>query len=171
MTPVRGIPRIVGARYGPSVTDGGTFVPEGFVAPHELSMPQFRLLPLAPEHNEADYAAWTSSIDHIRTTPGFVGGSWPHPMSLDENRGDLTMHAAHFTVGVGFTYTVVDPDDGDVIGCVYIYPAADDPSVAYVRSWVRASKAELDEPLARAVSDWLASDAWPFPAVQYEGRD
>jgi hypothetical protein len=171
VTPVRRIPRIVGARYGPSVTEGGTFVPEGFIAPRHLSTPQFRLEPLAPEHNEADYAAWTSSMDHIQATPGFGESDWPHPMSLDDNRGDLTMHAAHFTLSLGFTYTVLDPEDGDVIGCVYIYPAADDPQVASVRSWVRASKAELDEPLAQAVGTWLASDAWPFPAVRYEGRD
>ena len=41
-----------------------------------------RLSPLGPEHNASDYAAWTSSIDHIRATPGFPDGSWPHPMPV-----------------------------------------------------------------------------------------
>jgi len=154
------------------VTESQPFVPDDFRVPDGLVTDRFRLEPLGPEHNAADYAAWTSSFDHIRSTPGFTDRSWPHPMSLDENLGDLTMHAAHFTLGVGFTYTVidVDVDDGDVIGCVYIYPVDDAPTVAQVRSWVRVSHAELDAPLAQAVAQWLASDAWPFPEVRYTGR-
>ncbi len=47
------------------------FVPPGFEPPPLLGTSQFRLEPLGPEHNEADYAAWTSSIDHIKAMPGF----------------------------------------------------------------------------------------------------
>jgi hypothetical protein len=54
---------------------------------------------------------------------------------------------------------------------VYIYPAEDVVHDAKVRSWVRASRAELDIPLWRAVTDWLASDAWPFANVLYASRD
>ena len=36
-------------------------------------------------------------------------------------------------------------------------------------SWVRASHAQLDTPLWRAVSEWLASD-WPFGSVEYALR-
>ena len=50
---------------------------------------EFRLEPLGPEHNAADYAAWTASIGHMQTTPGFAGTGWPHPMSLAENLRDL----------------------------------------------------------------------------------
>jgi hypothetical protein len=38
-----------------------------------------------------------------------------------------------------------------------------------VSSWVRATDAHLDEPLYRAVSDWLAVD-WPFERVVYDPR-
>jgi hypothetical protein len=38
-----------------------------------------------------------------------------------------------------------------------------------VRSWVRASRAELDAPLFRTVSTWLA-EAWPFERVDYAPR-
>jgi hypothetical protein len=38
-----------------------------------------------------------------------------------------------------------------------------------VYSWVRASRADLDGALWRAVSDWLASD-WPFDSVAYAAR-
>ena len=86
---------------------------------------QFRLEPLGPQHNESDHAAWTSSIEHIRATPGYPDGRWPPAdgMTLEENLADLRRHAGDFTRGVGFTFTVLDPDDNDVIGCVYIYPS------------------------------------------------
>jgi hypothetical protein len=146
------------------------FVPAGFVPPAGLDHPAFRLRPLGPQHNASDYAAWTSSMDHILASPGFVGHGWPHPMTLEENGADLARHAADFAARTGFTYTVLAPDDDEpptVIGCVYIYPA--DGVDARVRSWVRAADADLDETLARAVSDWLAV-AWPFGRVEYAGR-
>jgi len=147
------------------------FVPDGFVPPAGLVHPQFRLRPLGPEHNESDYAAWTSSIEHIRSTPGFPDGDWPHLMTLDENRGDLERHAADFEARRGFTYTVLAPDDADpptVIGCLYIYPTK--RGTVSVQSWVRAADAELDLVLAEAVTAWLA-EAWPFERPDYVGRD
>jgi hypothetical protein len=38
-----------------------------------------------------------------------------------------------------------------------------------VRSWVRASRPELDVQLWRAVTDWLAAE-WPFDGVAYAER-
>ena len=126
---------------------------------------------LGPEHNAADHAAWSASIDHIRATPGFHGRDWPpvDGMSLEENLADLERHARDFAERVGFTYTVLAPDGEDVLGCVYIYPARDERHDAAVSSWVRADVAELDAVLHAAVSRWLA-DAWPFAAVDYADR-
>src|SRR5215470_111974 len=101
------------------------FVPVGFDPPTSLATGQFRLEPLGPEHNVADHAAWTSSIEHIRATPGFPDGSWPRPMSRAENLNDLERHAEDFRMRRGFTYTVLDTG-GDVVGCVYIYPSKDE---------------------------------------------
>ncbi|MFL6288302.1 MAG: hypothetical protein ACJ73L_07880, partial [Actinomycetes bacterium] len=61
---------------------GGAFVPTGFKPPPRPRSESFWLEPLGPEHNEADYRAWTSSLDHIHATPGYPDGTWPHPMSL-----------------------------------------------------------------------------------------
>jgi hypothetical protein len=142
------------------------FVPPDFEVPRSLETAEFVLEPLGPEHNESDYDAWTSSLEHIRATPGFPWGDWPHEMSLDENRADLEMHADDFRTRKGFTYTVLGPAPRDVIGCVYIYPVRDSDDDAQARSWVRESRAELDVSLWSAVSAWLAAD-WPFASVQY----
>ena len=144
------------------------FVPADFEVPESLVTPQFRLQPLGPEHNERDYAAWTSSMEHIRSSPGFQSWRWPYEMSLEDNLADLEGHARDFAERTGFTYTVLE--DGDVIGCVYVYPDGDGDADARVRSWVRADRGELDLPVRRAVGDWLAS-AWPFERVEYDGLD
>jgi hypothetical protein len=143
------------------------FVPEGFGPPRGLAADGFRLEPLGPEHNERDYDAWTTSIEHILGSPGYGPGSaWPRPMSLDENRGDLERHARDFAERTGFTYTVLDPD-GDVVGCVYVYPARDETHDVHVHSWVRRSRAELDVTLREAVVAWLEG-SWPFERPLYE---
>jgi hypothetical protein len=129
----------------------------------------FRLEPLGPQHNDPDYEAWSSSLEHIRLTPGWETGSWPDDRSLGDNLNDLERHADDFGQRTGFTYTVLDPASGDVIGCVYIYPDKTGEHDARVSSWVRASRADLDVPLWRAVTDWLA-DEWPFESVVYAER-
>ena len=148
------------------------FVPDDFAVPKGLATAEFRLVPLGSEHNEHDYAAWTSSIDHIRATPGFVDGSWPPPegMTLEQNRVDLEMHARDFAERNGFTYTVLDSAGKDVLGCVYICPAHEASYDARLRSWVRASAAHLDAPLHRAVLAWLA-EHWPFQHIDYAPRN
>lgn len=147
------------------------FVPEGFDPPTALAADRFRLEPLGPQHNEADHAAWTSSIDHIRATPGYTEGQWPPPdgMTLDQNLGDLRRHTDDFARRTGFTFTVLDPGDQDVVGCVYLYPSRSDDWDVTVRSWVRADRAELDVPLADAVARWVATD-WPWERVDRCGR-
>jgi hypothetical protein len=149
---------------------GQPFVPSDFVVPTELITPRFRLEPLGPEHNAADYAAWTGSIDHIRATPGFQG-SWPpvDGMSAEANLGDLQRHADDFVQRRGFTYTVLETGSGDVIGCVYIYPSRKDEHITDVRSWVSADQAELDVVLYEAVSTWLTT-LWPFGTIDYASR-
>jgi hypothetical protein len=152
------------------------FVPDEFTAPDGLIAGEFRLVPLGPQHNEADYAAWTGSIDHIRATPGFPDGNWPHEMSLSDNLRDLERHARDFAERRGFTYTVLSTGTGEVIGCVYIYPAAghepgaaDGRRRACVQSWVRADCAALDRVLYEAVLAWVERD-WPFDSIEYASR-
>lgn len=142
------------------------FVPAAFDPPAGFETGGFRLEPLGPEHNERDYAAWTSSMEHIRRSPGFQESKWPREMTLDENRSDLERHARDFTGRTGFTYTVLDGSH-DVVGCLYVYPARDGVHDALVESWVRESEAAHDDAFRRAIAEWLTSDAWPFERPLY----
>ena len=145
-------------------------VADEYDVPSGLTHDRFRLVPLDARYNVGDYAAWTSSMDHIRATPGYAGRDWPDPtLTLEDNERDLTGHANHFARRVGFTYTVLDSDRDEVIGCVYIYPPRSDEYDVDVRSWVRADRADLDRPLYEAVLRWL-SDDWPFSSPCYAAR-
>lgn len=143
------------------------FVPNEFDVPDGLTTERFRLEPLGPDHNRRDHDAWMSSIDHIHATPGYPDGQWPRAMSADENLADLERHTRDFAARAGFTYSVLDGDE--VIGCVYLYPAADGEHDVHVQSWVRASRAELDVALWETVSSWVAT-AWPFERPLYAPR-
>jgi hypothetical protein len=147
----------------------GSLVPSGFVVPTALVTDDFRLEPLGPQHNDSDYEAWSSSLEHIHATPGWETSSWPDDRTLADNLNDLKGHADDFEQRTGFTYTVLDPATEDVIGCVYIYPDKSGQHDARVSSWVQAGRADLDVPLWRAVSDWLADD-WPFESIAYAER-
>jgi hypothetical protein len=143
------------------------FVPEDFHPPMSFDGPGFRFEPLGPQHNERDHEAWMSSIDHIRSTPGFPDGDWPEPMSLERNLEDLERHARDFETRRGFTYSILDGDE--VIGCLYIYPSTRAGHDADVSSWVTTSRSELDTVVWSTVTGWLAQ-AWPFVRPSYAER-
>jgi hypothetical protein len=93
------------------------FVSLDFVPPSELRAHDFVLRPLGPQYNDSDYLAWTSSIQHIRSTPDFRDSAWPNDhISLAQNLSDLVRHGDDFTKRVGFTYTVLDATESTVIG-------------------------------------------------------
>jgi hypothetical protein len=144
----------------------GPLVPDEYAVPEEFEAGEFRLELLGPRHNEADHAAWTSSIPHIRSTPGFDGG-WPpaEGMTLEQNLADLGSHADRSARRVDFAYSVLDRATGEVIGCMYLKPSTVEGEVRAL-SWVTAHRADLDARLTEVVGEWLVA-AWPVGQVHY----
>ena len=95
------------------------------------------------------------------------GRTWPHEMTLSENLADMSMHWNEFQQRTAFTYSILN--DGNVIGCVYIYPDKETDADAHVRSWVRDNRIKIDAVVWRSLSDWLLAD-WPFTKLRYEVR-
>lgn len=158
-----------------SKLDSGTmedpFVPADFEVPLSHAWSGFHLEPLGAHHNERDHAAWMSSIDHIRATPGFTPEeerNWPVAMSLDDNLADLVRHARDFAERKGFTYSILEGNE--VIGCIYIYPDRRSDHDAAVSSWVRESRAEVDGEVREALATWI-DEVWPFTNPSYAGRE
>ena len=144
------------------------FVPADFEPPTEFTSDSFHLEVLGPRHNDRDHAAWMSSIDHIRATPGFSEDEepgWPTPMSLESNMDDLVRHQRDFEERKGFTYSILDGDE--VFGCVYIYPHKGDHDAA-VSCWVTATRSAMDEPVRDALWAWVR-ESWPFTNPHFAG--
>ena len=145
-------------------------VPPSFAVPDAYAWSEFHLEPLGEQHNDRDHAAWMSSIDHIRSTPGFSPReepNWPMAMTLEENLEDLVRHARDFEECRGFTYSILEGED--VIGCLYIYPSRLPGPDAEISSWVRESRAHLDAAVREALAAWI-DDVWPFANPRYAGR-
>ena len=147
-----------------------SFVPPSFAIPHAYAWSEFHLEPLGEQHNDRDHAAWMSSIDQIRSTPGFSPGeepTWPVAMTLEENLEDLVRHARDFEERKGFTYSILEGDD--VVGCIYIYPSRLPGHDAQISSWVSKSRADRDASVREALAMWI-DEAWPFANPHYAGR-
>ena len=152
-------------------SDAAKLIPDDFAVPAGLDHERFRLRMLAASDYEADYEAVMASQARLRA--GSPHG-WPREgFTLEENLADLVRHEQEFHDRVAFAYTMVSPDESNVLGCVYINPpepagdSAADGHDAQAYMWVRDEHhPELTGTLFEAVQDWLARD-WPFQTVRY----
>ena len=146
------------------------FAPVDFDPPTSLITDQFRLEPLGPQHVQADHAAWTSSIEHIRSTPGYPDGNWPprNGMTLEENLSDLGRHADDFKrapVTPSPSWTRATTTSSVASTCTLGLRGVERHGAILGR----ADRSNLDVSLADAVARWLAAD-WPWKRVNRCGR-
>lgn len=106
-----------------------------------------------------------------RTLQDHLGRSWPQGLTLEQNLIDLGWHQKEFQKRRSFAYTVVKPDETQVLGCVYIQPTRKRGYDAEIRLWARQSElaSGLEDRLYAAVSGWVAA-RWPFKSVAFPGR-
>ncbi len=145
------------------------FVPTEFVVPSQLSTANFTLRMLSVDDVEKDFEAVTSSAACLSKV--WPDSGWPAGLTLRQNLIDLGWHEKEFQNRTSFAYTVVAPDESQVLGCVYFYPTEKAGHDAEVFLWVREGELSnhLDEELFAVVQRWLASD-WPFENPAYPGR-
>lgn len=139
----------------------------------------FVLRPLTPEHTELDHAALMASKAILRL---WSNSPWPQDdFTLDANREDLQRHYDEFQGGEAYTYTVLNPEEDRVEGCLYIYPlpqllghfGAPAETVETVESgeanlsfWIRGDRLDDEKLLLKTIVDWLDND-WQFPRVTF----
>lgn len=126
-------------------------VPDEFAVPERLEDERFTLRMLAVTDVVKDFAAINQRV---------LADGTPDPWSETsflQNLAGLGWHETEFRIRRSFSYTVVSPDESEVIGCVYFYPPADDEHDVDVRMWV--TRAAWDEGLGavleRAVREWI----------------
>jgi hypothetical protein len=146
------------------------FVPSDFVVPERLETDEFRLRMLTVHDVVKDFDAVMTSVDHCQSV--WPGGRWPEGLTLEQNLIDLGWHQKEFQTRRSFAYTVVDPAESRVLGCVYVEPTRKRGHDAEVYLWARQSELAggLEDRLHAAIRAWIA-DAWPFQAAAFPGRD
>ncbi len=147
------------------------FIPPDFQVPETYETDHFCIRMLTVNDVVKDYDAVMSSIDHLQGVFG-PDSNWPPPdLTLEQDLIDLGWHQKEFQRKSSFAYTVVAPDESQVLGCVYIYPARKADFNAQVALWVRSSVLDqgYDQLLFATVQAWMDSH-WPFHEVAYPGR-
>jgi len=146
-----------------------TLVPGDFEVPETLETSRFRLRPLTVNDLVRDFDAVMSSKSHLQQV---WRTKWPEGLTLEQNLIDLGWHQKEFQRRTSFAYTVVEPDESRVLGCVYIYPTRKPGFDAEVYFWARASElaSGLETELGDVLKRWIEDD-WPFEQVAYPGKD
>jgi hypothetical protein len=149
--------------------DSGSFVPQDFNVPELLETERFRLRMLTVNDVVKDYDAVMSSKEHLQKV---WETKWPEGLTLEQNLIDLGWHQKEFQRRRSFAYTVVNLDETQVVGCVYIDPTGKSGYDAEVYLWARQSElaSGLETELEAAVRTWL-TETWPFKNAVFPGKD
>ena len=150
------------------------FIPTDFKIPKVLETDRFRLRMLTVNDVKLDYNAVMTSIEYLQKTQPFgPNHKWPtKDLSYEQDLIDLGWHQKEFQRRTSFAYTIMNLDETECLGCMYIYPSDNPNYDAIVIMWVRQSEVAngLDEILFSSVKKWI-QDKWPFKKVAYPGRD
>jgi len=148
------------------------FVSDNFKVPEKLETDTFRLRMLTVNDVVKDYDAVMTSIDHLQGVFG-KQSMWPSKeLTLEQDLIDLGWHQKEFQRRTSFAYTLMNLDESECLGCVYIFPSENHAIDAEILMWVRQSEFEkgLDSVLFDTVRNWITKE-WPFKNVLYPGRE
>ncbi len=150
------------------------WLPDGFVAPTrvELLDGSHHLRPIGPDDTELDMAAVMGSQASLWSIFGEAWG-WPPPtLTAEQDRADLARHAAEMETNDSFNYALLDRDETELLGCVYIDPPEKPGAGAEICWWVvdELVGTRVESALDRLVPQWIES-AWPLRDARHIGRD
>jgi hypothetical protein len=143
-----------------------------FEHPERVELPTgHHLRPIRADDVAIDYPAVMGSRERLWAKYGAAWGWPPAGMSYEQDEADLAHHEAEIAAHETFNYAVLDEQETELLGCVYIdppEPGSAPPADAVVSWWVTdaATGTELEAALDAFVPRWLA-DTWGFAAVRY----
>jgi hypothetical protein len=149
-----------------------SWLPEGFRHPERVDLAcGMHLRPIRAADVEIDHPAVMGSRERLWAKYGAAWGWPPAAMTLEQDREDLAHHEAEIARQETFNYAVLDENETELLGCVYIDPPSpgdESGSDAVVSWWVvdHAVGTELDRALQDFVPRWLR-DTWGFEAVDF----
>ena len=112
-----------------------TWLPSGFVHPERVELATgHHLRPIREADVDIDYPAVMGSRERLWAKYGAAWGWPPATMTYEEDRLDLARHEAEIAAHETFNYAVLDAEETELLGCVYIDPA-DETSRREVTPW------------------------------------
>jgi hypothetical protein len=146
------------------------WLPTGFVPPTRVELATgHHLRPIRASDVDIDYPAVMGSRESLWAKYGEAWGWPPASMTFEEDREDLARHEDEIAALETFNYAVLDAEETELLGCVYIDPPEDDSPAgtdAITSWWV--IDAHVGGPLAAALDElvprWL-TEVWGFSSV------
>jgi hypothetical protein len=144
----------------------------GFETPQRLDLPTgHHLRPIRADDVDIDYPAVMGSRASLWAKFGEMWGWPPETMTFEQDRDDLARHEVEIAAQETFNYAVLDADESELLGCVYVDPpeAGSPPGTDAVVSWWvvdAAAGSELERALADLIPAWLA-ETWGFRSVDF----
>ena len=115
-------------------------VPHDIKIPEVLETDKFKLRMLKVTDVVKDYDAVMTSVDHLQDMFG-PRSKWPSKdLTFKQDLIDLGWHQKEFQIRSSFAYTVMNPDESQCLGCIYIFPPTKSGFDAEVYVWVRKSE-------------------------------
>jgi hypothetical protein len=148
------------------------WLPSGFVTPERVDLASgHHLRPIREADVDIDYPAVMGSRERLWAKYGAAWGWPPETMTYEQDRDDLARHEAEIAAQETFNYAVLDAEESELLGCVYIDPPDERSpagSDAVVSWWVvdDALGTGLERALDELVPRWL-HETWGFRAVHY----
>ncbi len=145
------------------------FVPASFQVPTTYQGKGYKLVPLGPAIAELDYAAYMSSVDHIRKS---TGGNWPTAnLTMADQAKDMAGEQKQWDTRASFPYAVLTPDGKKELGCFYLRPSRKKGYDAVATMWVtkEAFDRGFETALYQDMKRWVET-AWPFQKVAWPGK-
>jgi hypothetical protein len=113
-----------------------SWLPTGFWPPQRVELEcGSHLRPVRADDLEIDYPAVMGSRERLWEKYGAAWG-WPSAtMTLEQDRDDLARHEREIADHESFNYVVLNPDESELLGSIYIDPPDDPESHDALVSW------------------------------------
>jgi hypothetical protein len=149
------------------------WLPDDFEHPTRVDLTTgHHLRPIRGSDVDIDYPAVMGSRERLWSIYGEAWGWPPATMTVEQDREDLERHEREIQAHESFNYALLDEEETELLGCVYLDPAERVGADADVSWWVvdRLVGSDVEAELDELVPYWVAQE-WPFEQPRYVPRE
>ncbi len=94
------------------------------------------------------------------------GSSWPDGLTKEKNLIDLAWHQREFEACRSFAWVI--ENNGEYLGCLYIYPSIAGEKSADVVWWWRTGAVVSKVSFRKHLLEWVTSSDWPLLVYNFQ---